>query len=70
MVKFQTDVDGYRGEGIHRVPESVQTLFQTGAWFCYKCSRQWSGSGGNMLLDFTLFFIEDYRLVCTLDSFQ
>ena len=57
------------GEGIHRNWMStaiisisvirVQTVFQTGVWFCYKCSRlvsgsaisvpdrQVSGSGGN-----------------------
>ena len=52
MVKIQTEVDGYRGEGkgIHRDWMStdiisisvirVQTVFQTGVWFCYKCSRQ------------------------------
>ena len=65
-------MEGYRGEegdGIHRNWMSsaiisisvirVQTVFQTGVWFCYKCSRlvsgsaisvpdrQVSGSGGN-----------------------
>ena len=52
MVKIQTEVDGYRGKGkgSHRNWMStdiisisvirVQTVFQTGVWFCYKCSRQ------------------------------
>ena len=56
MVKIQTEKDGYRGEGkgIHRNWMStaiisisvirVQTVFQTGVWFCYKCSRLVSGS--------------------------
>ena len=71
MVKVQTEVDGYRGEGkgIHRNWMStsiisisvirVQTVSQTGVWFCYQCSRlvpgsaisvpesQVYGSGGN-----------------------
>ena len=71
-IKSRTEVDGYRGEGIHRNWIStaiisisviwVQTVFQTGVWFCYKCSRKMSGSRGNMLFDFMLFFIEDYVL--------
>ena len=55
MAKIQTEVDGYRGgEVIHRNWMStaiisisvirVQTVFQTGVWFCYKCFRQVSGS--------------------------
>ena len=52
MVKIQTEVDDYmgaEGEGICRNWTSraiisisvirVQTVFQTGVWFCYKCSR-------------------------------
>ena len=51
MVKIPMEVDGYRGkgEGIHRNWMStaiitisvikVQTVFQRGVWFCYKCSR-------------------------------
>ena len=58
MVKIQTEVDGYRGgcdgKEIHRNWKStaiisisvirVHTVFQTGVWFCYKCSRLVSGS--------------------------
>ena len=61
MVKIQTEVDDYRdgreGEGIQRNWMStaiisisvirVQTVFQTGVWLCYRCSRQVSGSGGD-----------------------
>ena len=56
MVKIQMEVDGYRGEGegIRRNWMSraiigisvirVQTVFQTGVWLCYRCSRLMSGS--------------------------
>ena len=56
MVKIQMEVDGYRreGEGICRNWMSraiigisvirVQTVFQTGVWLCYRCSRLMSGS--------------------------
>ena len=69
MVKIQTEVDGYRmegGEGIRRNWMSraiisisvirVQTVFQTGAWFCYKCSRQVSGSAFDSILVLSLAF--------------
>ena len=80
MVKIQTKVDGYWGEGngIHRNWISrtmisisvirVQTLLQTGVWFCYRCSRLVSGfgisipdrqvpeSGENFALDSILVF--------------
>ena len=61
MVKIQTKVDGYRvwgrgeGEEMHRNRMSttvisisvtrIQTVYQAGIWFCYKCSREVSGSG-------------------------
>ena len=56
MVKIQMEVDSYRGEGegIRRNWMSraiigisvirVQTVFQTGVWLCYRCSRLMSGS--------------------------
>ena len=69
MVKIQTEVDGYRmegGEGIRRNWMSraiisisvirVQTVFQTGAWFCYKCSRHVSGSAFDSILVLSLAF--------------
>ena len=47
-------MDGREGEGIDRNWMSiaitsirvirVQTVFETGVWFCYRCSRQVSGS--------------------------
>ena len=55
MVKILMEKDGYRGEGegIHRnwMPTAlisisvirVQTMFQKGVWFFYKCSRLVSG---------------------------
>ena len=56
MVKIQAEVNGYLGEReeirrkwISRAIISisvirVQTVFQTGVWFCYKCSMLVSGS--------------------------
>ena len=49
---------GGKGEGIDRNWMSiaitsvrvirVQTVFETGVWFCYRCSRQVSGSAINV----------------------
>ena len=71
MVKIQTEVDGYRG-GIRRKWMSraidsisvirVQTVFQTGVWFCYKCSRQVPGSALDIIL--VLFLTIQVRRVC------
>ena len=52
-------VTGGEGKGIHRNWMSraiisisvirVQTVLETGVWFCYKCSRLVSGSAINVL---------------------
>ena len=40
----------------------VQTVFQTGVWFCYKCSRQVPGSALDRILILCLAF--QVRRVC------
>ena len=68
MVKVQTEVDRYRGEG-GGDPQKldvqfirVQTVFQAGVWFCYKYSRQVSGSALDNIL--VLFLAFQVRRVC------
>ena len=65
MVKIQAEVDDYRGwegEGIQRSVVRVQTVFQTGVCFCYKCSRLVSDSALDSIL--ALFLAFQVRLVC------
>ena len=60
------EIGWLQGEGIRRNWMSraiisisvirVQTVFQTGAWFCYKCSRQVSGSAFDSILVLSLAF--------------
>ena len=40
----------------------VQTAFHTGAWSCYKCSKQVSGSALDSIL--VLFLVFQVRRVC------
>ena len=41
---------------------SVETVFQTGVWFCYKCCKQVSGSVLDSIL--ILFLAFQLRCVC------
>ena len=65
-------LQAWGGEGIHRnwITRAifsisvirVQTVFQTGVWFCYKCSRQVSGSALDNIL--VWFLASQVRRVC------
>ena len=76
MVKTQTKVDGYSGEGEEdRIRRNwistaiisislirVQTEFQTDVQFCYKFSRQVSGYGENQTLDNILVLFLTFQM--------
>ena len=72
--KYGQNLDGsgwsqWEGEEICRnwmfraiISIRVQAVFQTAVWFCYKCSRQVSGSALDSIL--VLFLAFQVRRVC------